>query len=94
MVPARDEAERIAACLHALAAQRASRTSDYEVIVVLDGCRDDTRAARARSSPRAEPSLRLHVVVHRRARGVGRARRRGMDLACERLLARRQPATG
>jgi glucosyl-3-phosphoglycerate synthase len=85
VVPARDEAERIANCLRALAAQRGVARECYEAIVVLDGCRDDT-LARVREVAAAEPSLRLHAVVIEQSRGVGRARRCGMDLACERLL--------
>ncbi len=85
VVPARDEGERIADCLRALAAQRGVSRERYEAIVVLDGCRDDT-LARLREVAAAEPSLRLHTVVNEHSRGVGQARRCGMDLACERLL--------
>ncbi len=42
-MPARDEAERIGACLRALAEQRGVSQDAYEVVVVLDGCRDATR---------------------------------------------------
>jgi glucosyl-3-phosphoglycerate synthase len=85
VVPARDEAERIADCLRALAAQRGVTHERYETIVVLDGCRDDT-LARVHEAHAANPSLRLHTVVLDESHGVGRARRCGMDLACERLL--------
>jgi glucosyl-3-phosphoglycerate synthase len=86
VVPARDEAERIEACLHALAAQDGISHERYELIVVLDGCRDTTREKVLAFGTR-ERSLRLHAVVLAEPEGVGRARRRGMDLACERLLA-------
>lgn len=86
VVPARDEAERIEACLGALAAQRGVAHESYELIVVLDGCRDATHEKVAEFAAR-ERSLRLEVLVVEQAEGVGRARRRGMDLACERLLA-------
>jgi glucosyl-3-phosphoglycerate synthase len=86
VVPARDEAERIGACLLSLAAQRSVAHETYEVIVVLDGCRDAT-AEQVRAIGRREPSLRLHTLVLEVSRGVGRARRTGMDLACERLLS-------
>jgi glycosyltransferase involved in cell wall biosynthesis len=43
VVPARDEELRIEACLQALAAQEGLARESYEVIVVLDGCRDGTR---------------------------------------------------
>jgi glucosyl-3-phosphoglycerate synthase len=85
VIPARDEAERIAACLFALAAQRGIAHDEYEAIVVLDGCRDDT-LLRVREVIAAEPTLQLHVIATDDSRGVGRARRSGMDLACQRLL--------
>jgi glucosyl-3-phosphoglycerate synthase len=90
VIPARDEAERIAACLLALANQRGIARDAYEAIVVLDGCGDAT-AQRVREVAAAEPSFRLHAVAIARSRGVGRARRRGMDLACERLLRAGNP---
>ncbi len=86
VIPARDEQDRIAACIAALAAQRGLAAQDYEVIVILDGCTDDT-AAVAEQASLAAPSLRLHQVSLATSQGVGRARRLGMDLACERLLA-------
>ncbi len=85
VVPARDEALRIAACLRALADQRDVKRSTYEVIVVLDGCSDATADVVGEFAVR-EPGLVLHVVELPSPRGVGRARRHGMDLACERLL--------
>ncbi len=90
VIPARDEAERIAACLRALAGQRAIARDAYETIVVLDGCRDET-LQRTREVAAAEPSLRLHVVILAQSRGVGRARRCGMDIACERLIGVGRP---
>jgi glucosyl-3-phosphoglycerate synthase len=86
VVPARDEAERIEACLLSLAAQEGVAHERYELIVVLDGCRDATREKVLAFGAR-EPTLKLRVVVLAEPEGVGRARRRGMDLACERLLA-------
>jgi len=85
VVPARDEAERIAACLRALARQEALAPESYEAIVVLDGCTDATEAI-AVEIARETPALRLHTVELPVSRGVGRARRVGMDLACARLL--------
>jgi glucosyl-3-phosphoglycerate synthase len=90
VVPARDEAERIGACLQALAEQCGVRHEAYEVVVVLDGCRDATRE-RALDVGVSQPQLRLHLVELSVPSGVGRARRVGMDLACERLLAVRRP---
>ncbi len=85
VVPARDEAELIGRCLLALARQRGVEHAQYEVLVVLDGCRDET-AARVRELGAGERSLRLWVTTLEDSFGVGRARRHGMDLACERLL--------
>src|ERR1700722_12165815 len=86
VVPARDEAERIEACLLSLASQDGVPRERYELIVVLDGCRDATREKVLAFGAR-ERTLKLRVVVLAEPEGVGRARRRGMDLACERLLA-------
>ncbi len=90
VVPARDEEQRIEACLGSLTTQRAVARERYEVVVVLDGCRDATHE-RLREHARREPSLRLHALVLERAEGVGRARRRGMDIACARLLSAGRP---
>jgi glucosyl-3-phosphoglycerate synthase len=84
VVPARDEAPRIAACLSALAAQQGIEPDQYEVIVVLDGCRDAT-AAVIEEFAAERPALALHTLELSRPRGVGRARRCGMDLAHRRL---------
>jgi glucosyl-3-phosphoglycerate synthase len=86
VVPARDEAERIGACLQALAGQRDVDEGAYEVVVVLDGCSDGTRE-RVLEVGAERADLRLHVVELGVSSGVGRARRLGMDLACERLFA-------
>ncbi|HET6689828.1 MAG TPA: glycosyltransferase, partial [Miltoncostaeaceae bacterium] len=48
VVPARDEEDRIAACIDALAAQEGVPFSRFEVLLVLDRCTDDT-AGRARA---------------------------------------------
>jgi glycosyltransferase involved in cell wall biosynthesis len=85
VVPARDEAQRIAACLQALGAQRDMSAGSYEVIVILDGCRDHTLQVIQRTvQPLEHPAV--HAVALQRPHGVGRARRIGMDLACRRLL--------
>jgi glucosyl-3-phosphoglycerate synthase len=85
VIPARDEAERIGACLRSLADQHGVSHEQYELLIVLDGCRDDTYGEVIELAAR-EPALRLHAIVLAEAEGVGRARRRGMDLACARLL--------
>ena len=89
VVPARDEAERIGACLRALAEQRGVSEDAYEVVVVLDGCRDAHPRARARC--RHEPPAA--AVAPGRAeraerRGTRQARRHGPRL---RASARGRP---
>jgi glucosyl-3-phosphoglycerate synthase len=79
VVPARDEEELIGACMRALAAQ--DTDAPFEVVLVLDRCRDATEAR----AVAAADGLRLHVL--RVDGGVGRARRAGMDFALTRLAA-------
>jgi glycosyltransferase involved in cell wall biosynthesis len=86
VIPARDEAERIEGCLLALADQEGIAPETFEVIVVLDGCRDDT-AAILDEMRATRPGLRLRALELEAPVGVGRARRLGMDLACTRLLS-------
>jgi glucosyl-3-phosphoglycerate synthase len=86
VVPARDEEQRIGACLRALARQREIAPDSYEVIVVLDGCRDTTANVVCEVGD-GEPHLRVHVIALADSQGVGRARRAGMDMACARLLS-------
>jgi glycosyltransferase involved in cell wall biosynthesis len=86
VIPARDEATRIGLCLLALAHQQGVPPRSYEVIVVLDGCRDRT-AETVRELAQRESTLSLHAVELPTPQGVGRARRHGMDLACQRLLS-------
>jgi glycosyltransferase involved in cell wall biosynthesis len=86
VVPARDEQELIGPCLRALAAQEGVERSDYAVILVLDGCRDATRERALASAAGLELT-----IVERPPLGVGAARRLGMDLACDRLLAAGAP---
>lgn len=82
VVPARDEEERIGACIAALAAQRDLEPGSWEVVLVLDGCSDDTAAV----AERAAGGLVLHLVAGP-GRGVGFARRTGMAVAAARLRA-------
>jgi glucosyl-3-phosphoglycerate synthase len=87
VIPARDEELRIGACLDAVAHQTLARER-YEVIVVLDACRDDTAGVVRDAAQR----LGLHVrTVDGRGTGAGAARRAGMDEACVRLLDAGRP---
>jgi glycosyltransferase involved in cell wall biosynthesis len=84
VIPARDEAPRIAACLRALANQREMTAASYEVVVILDGCRDRTLDV-VQQAARLLPQPAIHTVTLSCPQGVGHARRLGMDLACRRL---------
>jgi glucosyl-3-phosphoglycerate synthase len=84
ILPARDEAPRIARCLQALQAQHDMPADSYEVIVILDGCRDHTLQVIQQTAHGQHPPV--HTVTLLRPQGVGRARRLGMDIACARLL--------
>ena len=84
VVPARDEAARIAACLEALGAQEDVQPDEFAVIVVLDRCRDETGAVARAAGERIAAAV--EVVASPRA-GVGPARRHGMELAFARLGA-------
>jgi glucosyl-3-phosphoglycerate synthase len=81
VIPARNEQARIAACLQALAAQT---ISSFETIVVLDACADSTESVARRTAERL--GLTVHFISGP-GRGSGPARRLGMDLAADRLLA-------
>lgn len=84
VVPARNEEDLVGRCLQALADQRLISPEEYEVILVLDGCTDETES-RAREAKIRNPRLRLHLLDGP-AEGAGHARRVGMEAACARLL--------
>jgi glucosyl-3-phosphoglycerate synthase len=83
VVPARDEQDRIAACVRALAAQTVG-TDAFELILVADDCRDGTEAVAVAAAERL--GVRLTVLSGPGA-GTGPARRLGMDAAAARLEA-------
>lgn len=83
VVPARDEEQRIGACLDSIARQEGMGPADYELIVVLDACEDGTADEVAAAAERW-PELRLRCVAGP-GRGAGPARALGMDVACARL---------
>ena len=94
VVPARDEEQRIGACLDALAAQSRSTPAAYEVIVVLDACADGTERE-VEAARRRWPRLRLLTSWPAPAAAPARPGRPGMDVACARLEsvgAGRRPA--
>jgi glycosyltransferase involved in cell wall biosynthesis len=83
VVPARDEEQRIGACLDALATQAEIDPAAYELIVVLDACGDGT-GHQVEEARRRWPDLRL-LTLPGPGRGAGPARATGMDVACARL---------
>jgi len=89
VVPARNEAALIEACLEALANQQSAASEEYEVLLVLDRCTDDTEV-RARSVAERHPNFRLSFLQGP-GLGSGHARRLGMELACARLLGLGRP---
>jgi glycosyltransferase involved in cell wall biosynthesis len=89
VIPARDEEARIGGCLAALARQTVARRS-FEIIVVLDSCRD--RTARVVELAASELGLGLGLrTVPGPGLGAGAARRAGMDAAAARLFAVGRP---
>ncbi|MGH2868179.1 MAG: glucosyl-3-phosphoglycerate synthase [Solirubrobacteraceae bacterium] len=87
VIPAHDEEATIDACLRALAGQTVG-VHAFETILVLDNCQDATPARAGLAA--AELGLAVRMVIGP-GRGAGAARRLGMDLAAERLLAAGQP---
>jgi glycosyltransferase involved in cell wall biosynthesis len=83
VVPARDEQDQIAACLSALTAQTVP-PEEFEVILVLDACADRTADVALRTT--RDSALRM-TMIDGPGQGAGPARRAGMDLAADRLLA-------
>lgn len=84
VVPARNEEDLVGQCIQALANQNTVSPAEYEVILILDGCTDETES-RAREVARGAPDLRLHFLDGP-GEGAGHARRVGMEAACSRLL--------
>lgn len=92
-IPAKNEAERIGACLAALALQRDGGgkplpIGTFSVLVYANNCTDDT-AERVRQCQALSPH-RIEVVCETAPLGqgnAGQARRRAMDHAADRLEA-------
>ena len=85
VVPARNEEDLVGQCMQALANQNFVSPAEYEVILVLDGCTDETEN-RAKEVARNAPDLTLYFLDGP-AEGAGHARRVGMEAACDRLLS-------
>ena len=83
VIPARDEAHTIEACLTALAHQTIG-TAAFETILVADACTDETEAVARAAARRLGLDL---TVLHGPGAGSGPARRIGMDAAAGRLEA-------
>lgn len=85
-IPARDEAERIAACLRAIDAQAGLEPGRLGVVLFLNNCTDGTADVVAQLRPRLSVPLRVLVVAYEGAH-AGWARRAAMDAAAEWLEA-------
>ncbi len=81
LVPARDAADTIDACLDSVAAQS---LAEHEVVVVDDGSRDET-AGRIASRARRDPRIRL---LERPAHGLVAALNEGLEACRAPLVAR------
>ncbi len=82
VVPAHNEEETVGACLGALAGQLGVAPDEYEVVLVLNACTDDTRKAALAAA--AGTALRL-TLLDGPGGGPGPARRVGMDHAAAQL---------
>ena len=83
VIPARDEAPNIAACLTALAHQTVGPAA-FEIIIVADACSDDTETVVCAAAQRLGLTV---TVLQGPGAGSGPARRLGMDAAAARLEA-------
>jgi glycosyltransferase involved in cell wall biosynthesis len=85
-VPVRDEAERIADCLHALAWQKEIRA--HEILLLLNNCTDDTAAVVRDIAPGLPvPVHAVESVLSQERANAGHARRLAMRHAAERAGA-------
>jgi glucosyl-3-phosphoglycerate synthase len=89
VVPARDEEALVGSCLTALAEQGGISPEEYEVLLVLDRCTDET-GDRALDVSAQHPNMQLYLLEGP-GRGAGHARRVGMEEACHRLLSLDRP---
>jgi glucosyl-3-phosphoglycerate synthase len=89
VVPARNEEALVGSCLAALADQEGICPEEYEVLLVLDRCTDETEV-RAREIADSHSRFGLHFLDGP-GKGSGHARRVGMELASARLLSLGRP---
>ena len=75
VVPAREEEDLIGRCLETLATQDGVAPDEYEILLILDRCTDETET-RAREIGAAHPPLRLRMLAGP-GEGSGPARRGG-----------------
>jgi glycosyltransferase involved in cell wall biosynthesis len=78
VLPCHDEAENVAAAVHAAGHAAARCAADYEIVVVDDGSTDATAIIVAALAD-TDPHVRL--VVHGQNRGYGHALRAGIQMA-------------
>lgn len=83
VVPARDEEELVGGCIAALSEQRGVDDVVWEILLVLDRCKDRT-GARALEAAGGRSAPRLHAIAAS-GTGAGVARAEGMEIACRRL---------
>ncbi|MBY0257543.1 MAG: glycosyltransferase family 2 protein [Methylobacterium sp.] len=81
-IPVRNEAERIAACLHAIDAQTGIPPGSLGVVLFLNNCTDATEAIVADLVPRMSVPVRVTHVEYAGAH-AGWARREAMNRAAE-----------
>lgn len=81
-VPVRNEAERIAACLHAIDAQKGLAPGALGVVLFLNNCTDETPEIVARLLPDLSVPMRVLTEDFAGAH-AGWARRRAMDAAAD-----------
>ncbi len=92
-IPANNEADRIEACLAALAVQRDRfgaplPAGSFEVLVFANNCVDGTAAAvRAVAAASPHPVVLVEERLAPEKSNAGWARKRAMDLAADRLIA-------
>ncbi len=89
VVPARNEEKLVGSCLEALAEQEGVNPKEYEVLLVLDRCTDETEV-RAREIADTHPRFGLHLLDGP-GKGSGHVRRMGMERASARLLGLGRP---